>query len=397
VSRESRRRRAFGGLVSRLAGLMTRIFFREIETRGLEQVPRDRPLLIVANHTNSIVDALLLLALPGCEPRFLAKSTLFGHPFLGPLLRLAGALPVYRRVEGPVDLPKNLKTFARCHESLAAGDSIALFPEGTSHSQPRRLALKTGAARIVLGAESRLGPLGVRIVPVSLRYEAKQRFRTRVRIGIGAAIDPGTELERYAASPQAAVRELTERIAGGLDAALPDAAWPAVEPTARSWRRDRVRHLLARAIAPVGWLLNWLPYSLPGWVANRFSKSPDDPATYKMLTALLAFPLVWTLESGLALWFGGPALGLAMAVAAPSSGYVALVRREGKRSLSRRRRSPTRAVSSSTPPSRPAAVRSASDRARRRRSSRALQARGRCRECRISSDTGPACGSVTAH
>ncbi len=328
MSQESRGRRALGGLLAWFAGLMTRIFFREIEMIGIEQVPRDRPLVIVANHTNSIVDALLLLALPGCEPRFLAKSTLFSHPFLGPVLRLAGALPVYRRAEGPVDLPKNLKTFARCHESLAAGQNIALFPEGISHSHPRRLALKTGAARIVLGAESRLGLLGVRIVPVSLRYEAKQRFRTRVRIGIGVPIDPGAELVRYAASPRAAVRELTERIAGGLDAALPDAAWPAVEKTPARRPSVSVRRFLARAIAPVGCLLNWLPYSLPGWVANRWSRCPDDPASYKMLTALLAFPLVWALESGLGFWFGGPALGLATAIAAPASGYVALVLRE---------------------------------------------------------------------
>ncbi len=327
MSAAPRGRRALGGLVSRLAGLMTRIFFREIETSGIERLPRDRPLVIVANHTNSIVDALLLLALPGCEPRFLAKSTLFAHPFLAPLLRLAGALPVYRRVEGPIDPPKNLRTFARCHEALAAGENVALFPEGISHSHPRRLALKTGAARIVLGAESRLGPLGVRIVPVSLRYETKQRFRSRVRIGIGEAIDPRPEAAGYAANPHAAVRDLTERIGAGLDAALPEAAWPsAAEPT--ETRSRRTPHLLARAIAPVGWLLNWFPYSLPGWVANRFSKSPDDPATYKMLTALLAFPLVWGIESGLAFWLGGPALGLAMAIAAPASGYVALVLRE---------------------------------------------------------------------
>ena len=320
-------RSALGGLVSRLAGLMTRIFFRGIELQGIERVPRDRPLVIVANHTNSIVDALLLLALPGCRPRFLAKSTLFSHPFLGPLLRLAGALPVYRRVEGPADLPKNLKTFARCHEALAAGENVALFPEGTSHSHPRRLALKTGAARIVLGAESRLGPLGVRIVPVSLRYEAKQRFRSRVRVGIGEAIDPAAEAAGYAANPHAAVRDLTERIGAGLDAALPEPAWPgAVEKT--ETRSRRVPRLLARAIARVGCLLNWLPYSVPGWVASRLSKSPDDPATYKILTALLAFPLAWALESGLAFWCGGPALGLAMAITAPASGYVALRLRE---------------------------------------------------------------------
>ena len=36
------------------------IFFRRVEVRGREHVPRDGPILVAANHPNMLMDALLL-------------------------------------------------------------------------------------------------------------------------------------------------------------------------------------------------------------------------------------------------------------------------------------------------------------------------------------------------
>ena len=90
----------------------------------------------------------------GRRPRFLAKSTLWSHPVVAPLLIFIGAVPVYRRRDG-APVARNLETFARCREVLAAGGTVALFPEGGSHNEPAPLPLKTGAARIALETEAR--------------------------------------------------------------------------------------------------------------------------------------------------------------------------------------------------------------------------------------------------
>ncbi len=202
--------------VEGVARLLAAAFFRRIEIVGEARIPRDRPLVLVGNHVNSLIDPLLFVATLPVMPRFLAKSTLWGKPLMRPILALAAAVPVHRRQDEGVDPAKNLETFARCHELLARGGSIALFPEGISHNEPALAPLRTGAARIVLEAEARFGPLGTRIVPVGLVFDDKQRFRSRVLVEVGEPLDPAPEVERYATDPQGVVRALTERIEKAL-------------------------------------------------------------------------------------------------------------------------------------------------------------------------------------
>ena len=83
--------------------------------------------------------------------------------------------------------------------------------------------------------------------------------------------------------------------------------------------------LLARLpFALVGFVLNYLPYRLPGWVAEWVRHEGDQPATYKVLTGLVAFPVFWAIECALAGWAWGTGGAVAMAVVAPATGWTAL-------------------------------------------------------------------------
>lgn len=199
-----------------LVRLVLRIFFREVEVVGLELLPRGVPLVLVANHVNGLIDPLLLLGPLPVLPRFLAKSTLWKNPLIRPWAELAGAIPVYRRQDEGVDATKNAETFARSHELLAQGGSLALFPEGKSHDEPGLQPLKTGAARIVLGARERFGDLGIRIVPVGLVFDDKRRFRSRALVQVGEPIDPSVEWPLYEKDGPEAVRALTARVEEAL-------------------------------------------------------------------------------------------------------------------------------------------------------------------------------------
>ena len=192
------------------------IFFRQVEVVGADKVPTEGPVVFVANHVNSLVDPALLLGFLNRRSRFLAKSTLWQMLILRPFLKLAAAIPVYRRQDSGVDTSKNEETFARCHEVLAAGSTIALFPEGTSHNEPALVPLRTGVSRIVLQAEQRFPGLGVRIIPVGLTFDAKTRFRSRALMVVGDAIAVAEEGAEDGDEPRAAVRRLTERIDDGL-------------------------------------------------------------------------------------------------------------------------------------------------------------------------------------
>lgn len=237
-----------------LANRLLRTFYRRLEVVGAEKIPRDRPLVLVGNHVNGLLDPALFIGFLPVKPRFLAKSTLWKMAVLRPFLKMAAAIPVYRRQDPGVDPEKNAETFQRCHEVLAAGGAIAIFPEGTSHNEPALVPLKTGVSRIVLQAEERFGtpdaPLGTRIVPVGLTFDDKGRFRSRVLIHVGDPIDPSPEVAQFETEPREAVLALTQRVRTALESVtLNYDSWREAELISRAaeiWARpddDAIREL----------------------------------------------------------------------------------------------------------------------------------------------------------
>src|SRR5580700_9261331 len=104
-------------LITRLALVLVRVFFRTVELDSIDRVPGSGPVVLVANHTNGLVDGLLLIAALGRYPRFLGKSTLFRIPVLWPFLKLAGVIPVYRAIDA-VEGDHNVSAFATSHRLL---------------------------------------------------------------------------------------------------------------------------------------------------------------------------------------------------------------------------------------------------------------------------------------
>ena len=152
-------------VMSRLARLLIRIFFRRVEVESLAALPVDGPTVLVANHINGLVDALLLMATRPRFPRFLGKSGLFRIPPLWLFLKLAGVIPVYRAKDGE-STERNVSSFPTCRRLLAQKAQVALFPEGISHDESVLQPLKTGAARIALGAAIDDGVPGVVVIAV---------------------------------------------------------------------------------------------------------------------------------------------------------------------------------------------------------------------------------------
>jgi len=192
----------------------TRVFFRRLEAAGLDRVPPSGPLLLVLNHPNSLVDPVFLFTMPPRPVSVLAKEPLFRMPLIGRLVRAMGSIPVERRQDAGADLAKNREMFTRVREHLARGGALALFPEGTSHSDPRLRPLRTGAARIALGV--RTSP-PLQIQPVGIFYTAKERFRSAALVYFGTPfqVQPAA-LDDLGEPPAGLVQSLTDQITEAL-------------------------------------------------------------------------------------------------------------------------------------------------------------------------------------
>jgi glycerol-3-phosphate O-acyltransferase/dihydroxyacetone phosphate acyltransferase len=198
------------------ARLLVTTWYRA-EIRGAP-FPTEVPCILVMNHTNGLCDGHFQLACTPRPVRVLAKYKLFEIPVLGWVVKNVGAIPVYRKKDG-VDTSRNADSFRSIYEALAAGDVIAVFPEGESRGTPYLREVKTGAARMALGAEeSAAWRAGVRIVPVGITYAEPGRFRSRAEGWIGESFAVHDSIGAYDHSPILAGRALTLRITEAMRA-----------------------------------------------------------------------------------------------------------------------------------------------------------------------------------
>lgn len=366
-------------LITAIVRLMTKTFFRRIEIAGTERVPPAAPVIFAVNHPNALIDPLFLLCFAPRRVSFLAKAPLFRMPLIGWFVRAFDSIPVYRRQDNALTA-NNRETFARSRAVLQRGGAIAIFPEGTTHSDPRLRELKTGAARIALGSS-----IAVSIVPAGLYYTAKQTFRSEALMYFGEPIEVEPEPVDAEGEPRPqSVDALTARIERALsNVTLQADSHAALELIGHAERvfsageevdlarelelrrqfvngytylrvHDPARlarlesqiaqidaerlapserksatiwlHILLLPFAFLGAAIHWPVYRLIGFLAARFARSEAEmAATIKAVGGLLLYPLMWI---ALALVVGvdrGVRWGVVTLVVVPLLGYVALV------------------------------------------------------------------------
>ena len=120
---------------------------------GQDNVPRDGPLLIVANHLSSADQYLLYFTIKR-KMMFMAKEELFRSPVIRILARGFGAFPVYG--EG-IDR----KTLSEAYRVLDNGFALAMFPEGARSKNAQLQRAMPGSALIALDKNVPVLPVGI--------------------------------------------------------------------------------------------------------------------------------------------------------------------------------------------------------------------------------------------
>lgn len=192
-------------------------FYSRVEVRGKENIPKDKPVLVLPNHQNSFMDALLVVnTMPGFM-FFLTRAGVFSSPLASFLLRSLNMLPVYRVRDGLSSVTKNNEIFEYCVELLKKGHPVLVFPEANHDLRRRIRPLSKGFTRIAFDAEIKNNwDLDLQMLPVGLNYTEHRRSRNRIRVVYGKPIPMSKYRELYEQDERKAANQLKIDVAEGM-------------------------------------------------------------------------------------------------------------------------------------------------------------------------------------
>ena len=127
------------------------LFCAEVNTKNKYLLNTSGPLLIIANHPNSFLDALIIGSRYNRRIHFLARGDVFTKKHHRFLLGLLNMIPVYRLREGKEFLHLNEYAFTASVKLLNKNEAVLIFIEGTCLNTNKLQPFKKGTARILQG------------------------------------------------------------------------------------------------------------------------------------------------------------------------------------------------------------------------------------------------------
>ena len=236
-------------LLRSAAAVALRWYYAEVAFVGAERIPGEGPILVVVNHPNALVDVLVAARAVPRRLHFTAKATLFSNPVSAAFFRSVGVLPLRRAADEASgatspDPDRNAQSFAAVADALARSSAILIFPEGKSHDDPAMAPSRTGAARMVMQAIQTRSVTDIRIVPIGLIFERKERPRSDIVALVGEPVD-ATTVVTNSANP---VGDLTAAIDSALRSLTLN--YTSIEDAERDARVARILQAVLRPEAP---------------------------------------------------------------------------------------------------------------------------------------------------
>ena len=195
----------------RYVDFLLKCSYREIRYVGTERIPKDGAVIYAPNHTNALMDALVVLAMDRQPKVFVARADIFKNPTLAKIFHFLKIMPIMRIRDGFNEVKKNNETIEKAAEVLRDKVPFCIFPEGQHLAKHSALPLSKGIFRIALQAQEQLHEVPLYIVPVSLHYGNFFRFRSTVLVQIGHPIPVKEFMEEHRAlSPQEQINLLKD-------------------------------------------------------------------------------------------------------------------------------------------------------------------------------------------
>lgn len=204
-------------IVRPIAALGLKIYFRKIYLSNTQHIPKDKPVILAANHPTAFLEPCILACFLDRPIHFLVRGDFFKKPFYAKLLRSLQMLPVFRLKDGGYkNLKNNYLTFQSCYDALQENKTLMILAEGRCIHEKRLRPIQKGTGRIATGALEQFPELeDVYIVPVGVNYTYADRFRSIVMIDFSEPMSARDYYEKHDMAE--AINQITDNLRSNLE------------------------------------------------------------------------------------------------------------------------------------------------------------------------------------
>ena len=195
-----------------------RFFYRHIYVTGMEHIPSQGPVIIIANHPSSLMDAALLGVLLRRPLWYFTRGDVFINPPVRKLLSWLHMIPVHQHEKGRASINANDGSFLDARSILGNNGIIVFFPESVSHTEHRLWPFRKGVFRLAFQTMADHDfLLRLPIVPIGITYDHPTAGRQCVQVHAGRPLQMGDYIRLYQSNPSAAllriVKDAQDRVA----------------------------------------------------------------------------------------------------------------------------------------------------------------------------------------
>lgn len=259
--------------------LCLQFYCKRLSFEGLENIPKDKPVLFCCSHSNSFLDALFLCVFLDRPVYPLARGDAFRKPMMAKIFWEFKMLPIFRQSEGEADAnTKNEHSFQRCQQLFRENKQVLIYPEGICKHQREVLPLKKGAAMMAQRAWNE--GIDLQVIPVGITYDDYFKWGKKCDVVFAKSLQ-STDFQDI--NNRDFTKEFNEKLYLELKNIFPS---PFQQRTSRLYNG-----IFSQITYYLGWLINAPHYALCYFLGKKLTKGTifHDSAVFGLTAVLLPF------------------------------------------------------------------------------------------------------------
>ncbi|MCB0641570.1 MAG: 1-acyl-sn-glycerol-3-phosphate acyltransferase, partial [Phaeodactylibacter sp.] len=134
-----------------LAKLTLSLFFRELYFSHAERIPKDKAVILAANHPTAFLEPCILACWLEMPIYFMVRGDIFSKHWANRILRDLHMIPVFRKKDGGLkQVRQNHQSLDEATRVLCKKSPLLVMAEGGTNGERRLKPLQKGVARLAL-------------------------------------------------------------------------------------------------------------------------------------------------------------------------------------------------------------------------------------------------------